>query len=46
MSSTQYYCAATLDGYIADADDEIDWLTGYEGTAELEGEAGPMSEGG
>jgi dihydrofolate reductase len=43
---TQYYCAATLDGYIADADDGIEWLTGYEGTAELEGEPGPMSEGG
>ena len=28
---TRYYCAATLDGYIAEADDTIDWLTGYEG---------------
>jgi dihydrofolate reductase len=46
-SLTQYYCAATLDGYIADADDQIDWLTGYEGSYEgEEGEAGPMSEGG
>ena len=25
----QYYCAATLDGFIADPDDGIDWLTGY-----------------
>jgi dihydrofolate reductase len=25
----QYYCAATLDGFIADSDDGIDWLTGY-----------------
>jgi dihydrofolate reductase len=47
VSKTQYYCAATLDGYIADADDGIDWLTGYEGTyAGEEAEAGPMSEGG
>jgi dihydrofolate reductase len=44
---TQYYCAATLDGYIADADDGIDWLTGYEGIFEgAAAEAGPMSEGG
>jgi len=27
-----YYCASTLDGYIAEADDTIDWLTGYDGT--------------
>ncbi len=25
-----YFCAATLDGYIADPDDRIDWLTGFE----------------
>ena len=47
MSRTQYYCAATLDGYIADADDGIDWLTGYEGSYEGEdAEPGPMSGGG
>jgi dihydrofolate reductase len=28
-----YYCAATLDGYIAEADDTIDWLTSYDGKA-------------
>jgi dihydrofolate reductase len=32
MPKTQYLCAATLDGYIADRDDGIDWLTGFEGT--------------
>jgi dihydrofolate reductase len=26
-----YYCAQSLDGYIARSDDTIDWLTGYEG---------------
>jgi dihydrofolate reductase len=30
MAKTQYFCAATLDGYIADEDDGIDWLTGFE----------------
>jgi dihydrofolate reductase len=47
VSRTQYYAAATLDGYIADVDDRIDWLTGYEGTYEGEGSAeSPMAEGG
>jgi dihydrofolate reductase len=30
---TVYYCAASLDGYIAESDDTIDWLTGYEPVA-------------
>jgi dihydrofolate reductase len=47
MSRTQYYCAATLDGYIAESDDSIDWLTSYEGSFGDEGvEPGPMSPGG
>jgi dihydrofolate reductase len=47
MSRTQYYCAASLDGYIAEADDTIGWLTGYQGTYEgEEAEPGPMGEGG
>ncbi len=47
MSLTQYYCAATLDGYIAESDDTLGWLMGYEGSFEGEGaEPGPMSEGG
>jgi len=37
MSKTQYFCAASLDGYIAEADDTIEWLTGYEGSFEGEG---------
>jgi dihydrofolate reductase len=28
--SVQYYCAASLDGYIAELDDTIEWLTGYQ----------------
>jgi len=47
VSKTQYYCAASLDGYIADADDGLDWLFTYEGSFEGEGvEPAPMSEGG
>lgn len=44
MSLVRYYAAQTLDGYIAEADDSIDWLTGYEGSFEgadsEEGQAG------
>jgi dihydrofolate reductase len=47
MTKTQYYCAATLDGYIADVDDGLGWLFGYDGSYDGEGaEPGPMSEGG
>jgi dihydrofolate reductase len=34
MSRTQYYCASTLDGYIAESDDTLGWLLGYEGSYE------------
>src|ERR687885_344126 len=44
MSKTVYYCAATLDGYIAEADDTIDWLTGYDGS--FEGNGAQPVEGG
>ncbi|MGH2981689.1 MAG: dihydrofolate reductase family protein [Solirubrobacterales bacterium] len=37
MSRTQYYCAATLDGFIAESDDTLDWLMKYEGSFGGEG---------
>lgn len=48
MGSTVYYCAASLDGYIAESDDTIEWLTGYDGTVDApEGlERGPLAPGG
>lgn len=47
MSKTQYYCAASLDGYIAESDDTLAWLTDYEGSFEGDGvEPAPMGEGG
>jgi dihydrofolate reductase len=44
MSRVVYYCAASLDGYIAEADDTIEWLTAYEGT--YEGRSVDSAEGG
>jgi dihydrofolate reductase len=43
MSKTVYYCATTLDGYIAEADDTIGWLFEYRGS--FEGEGVEPSEG-
>ena len=34
MSRTQYYVAATIDGFIADPDEGLGWLTSIEGGAE------------
>ena len=47
MIRTVYYCASSLDGYIAAADDRLDWLLGYQGNFEHDAaEPAPMSEGG
>ena len=47
MATTVYYCAASLDGFIAEADDGLEWLTGYEPvSAEAGGAPDPMEEGG
>jgi dihydrofolate reductase len=44
---TVYYCAMSLDGFIAESDDTIDWLTGYEPPAPPTGiePAGPEFPG-
>jgi dihydrofolate reductase len=34
LSLVRYYAAQSLDGYIAESDDSIAWLTGYEGSYE------------
>lgn len=37
MPRTQYYVAASLDGYIAKPDGDLDWLTGYQGQGSAAG---------
>jgi dihydrofolate reductase len=34
VTRTQYYCAMSLDGFIAEADDTLRWLMGYQGSYE------------
>jgi len=34
VPKVRYYCAMTLDGFIAESDDTLDWLLKYEGTYE------------
>ncbi len=42
MAKVQYYAAATLDGFIARPDGNLDWLMGYGADS---GQEGPMSDG-
>ena len=37
MSRSQYYVASSLDGYIAETDDTLEWLLKYEGSFDGEG---------
>lgn len=37
MSRVVYYAAMSLDGYIAEADDTIEWLTGFQAVPPAEG---------
>lgn len=37
MVRSRYYCASSLDGYIAESDDTLAWLTGYQGSFDGEG---------
>ena len=42
-----YYGATSLDGYLADPDDGLEWLLQFEGTYDApDAEPGPMGEGG
>jgi dihydrofolate reductase len=44
VATTVYYAAASLDGYIATSDDNLDWLTKYQGS--YEGNGAKPVEGG
>jgi dihydrofolate reductase len=43
LARTQYYCAASLDGYIAERDDTLEWLMKYQGSFDGAG-AEPIRE--
>jgi dihydrofolate reductase len=43
VSKSQYYCASSLDGFIAEADDTLEWLLKYRGS--FDGERVEPAEG-
>ena len=42
MPKTQYFTAASLDGFIADSDNSLDWLFQAEATAKAESASGHL----
>ena len=47
VATTVYYCASSLDGYIAEPDDSLEWLLNDQGASEHEAaESDPMRDGG
>src|SRR6476620_5753753 len=42
MPKTQYFTAASLDGFIADSDNSLDWLFQAEATAKAESASGDL----
>lgn len=41
---TVYYAAMSLDGYIAEPEEKLDWLTGFEGAGSAVGEDNPVAD--
>jgi dihydrofolate reductase len=41
---TVYYAAMSLDGYIAEPAEQLDWLTGFEGAGSAVGEGNPIAD--
>ena len=44
MASTVYYAAMSLDGYIAEPEEKLEWLTGFDGPAYEGDDAEPIRE--
>jgi dihydrofolate reductase len=44
MAQTVYYAAMSLDGYIAEPEEKLTWLTGFEGAGSAIGEGLPLAD--